>query len=121
MVDAPPRGSSLTAVRRGIHQPATHRIFTEQQRLAMLARDGGFCTFPSCDAPPGMAEAHHVTDYAETQTTSVDDGTLVCCTDHRDRINQGWTTTMLNGRPHWIPPSWLDPDRTPRHNPWNDT
>jgi len=98
----------------------THRIFTEQQRLAMLARDGGFCTAPRCDAPPGHAEAHHVTDFAETGRTSVDDGAWACCVDHRDRIAQGWRTIMLDGRPHWVPPKWLDPTQTPQRNHWND-
>ena len=32
-----------------------HRIFTEQQRLAIIARDRG-CTFPGCDAGPQWCE-----------------------------------------------------------------
>jgi hypothetical protein len=23
---------------------------------------------------------------------------------------------MINGHPHWIPPTWLDPTQTPRRN-----
>jgi hypothetical protein len=26
----------------------------------------------------------------------------------------------VNGRPHWIPPSWLDPEQTPRRNDLHD-
>jgi hypothetical protein len=26
----------------------------------------------------------------------------------------------VNGRPHWIPPSWLDPQQTPRRNDLHD-
>ena len=37
------------------------RLFTEQQRLAMLARDGG-CSYPGCDATLAWLDAHHVTD-----------------------------------------------------------
>jgi hypothetical protein len=95
------------------------RIFTTTQRLVMTARDRG-CTFPDCSAPPGHCEAHHVTDYARTGTTSIDDGALVCSFDHRERVRQGWTTTMLDGVPHWIPPRWLDPDRRPRRNTYFD-
>lgn len=91
------------------------RIFTANQRLAMIARDRG-CTFPNCEAPPGWCEAHHVTDYARTGRTSIDDGALVCSFDHRERIKQGWATTMIDGRPHWIPPSWFDPQQHPRRN-----
>jgi hypothetical protein len=97
----------------------SRRIFSSSQRLAMTARDRG-CTFPDCSAPPGHCEAHHVTDYARTGTTSIDDGALVCSFDHRERVRQGWTTTMLDGVPHWIPPRWLDPDRRPRRNTYFD-
>jgi hypothetical protein len=109
----------LDRLRAVTHYSSTRRIFTRSQRLAMTARDRG-CTFPGCAAPPGWCEAHHVTDYAETGTTSIDDGTLVCGYDHRERINQGWTTTMINGRPYWIPPRWLDPDQRPIRNTLHD-
>ena len=39
------------------------RLFTETQRLALIARDKG-CSMPGCDAPPWLCQAHHVTDYA---------------------------------------------------------
>ena len=58
-----------------------HRLFTEQQRLAMFARDKG-CSYPGCDAPLSWTQAHHVTDYAITRRTCVDDGTLVCTANH---------------------------------------
>jgi len=47
------------------------RLFTEQQRLAMLARDRG-CSYPGCDATLAWLDAHHVTDYQLTGRTSVD-------------------------------------------------
>jgi hypothetical protein len=107
---------ALTQTREVTAYSHPQRIFTATQRLAMTARDLG-CTFPHCDAPPGWTEAHHVTDYARTATTtSIDDGCLVCSFDHRERIKQGWTTTMINGTPHRTPPTWLDPDQQPRRN-----
>ena len=85
----------------------------------MDARDPG-CTLPGCTSPPGWCEAHHVTDYARAGTTSIDDGALVCGYDHRERPEQGWTSTMIDGRPYWVPPSWIDPTRTPIRNTLHD-
>ncbi len=96
-----------------------HRFFTRRQRRAFAARDLG-CTFPGCPAPPGWCEAHHATDYAITGQTSVDDGGLVCGYDHRERVRQGWTTRMINGRMWWIPPPWIDPNQTPVRNTLHD-
>jgi hypothetical protein len=42
------------------------RLFSEQQRLAMLTRDGG-CSYPGCDAALGWLDAHHVTDHQHTR------------------------------------------------------
>lgn len=92
-----------------------HRIFTEGQRLAMIARDQG-CSFPGCDAGPLWCEAHHVTDFAFTGRTSIDDGTLLCGFHHREHARLGWECVMLAGVPHWLPPAWLDPQRQPRRN-----
>jgi Domain of unknown function (DUF222) len=92
------------------------RLFTESQRLVMIARDGG-CTFPGCDAPPAWCQAHHVDDHARGGPTTVDNGALVCAHDHRERIRQGWRTVMIDHRPAWIPPPWIDPQQRPRTNP----
>ncbi|MFN2561112.1 MAG: DUF222 domain-containing protein, partial [Jatrophihabitans sp.] len=88
---------------------SSHRLHTEQQRLAMEARDRG-CTFPHCPAPPGQCHIHHLKDYDGTNTT-VDNGALVCGHDHREQVRQGWTAQLLNGRIAWIPPRWIDPRR----------
>ncbi|MEO9139061.1 MAG: DUF222 domain-containing protein, partial [Jatrophihabitans sp.] len=92
-----------------------HRIFTQTQRLAMAARDGG-CSFPGCPTPASWCQAHHLTDYATGGPTSVNNGTLVCGHDHRERIRQGWTAHLMNGRVAWTPPSWIDPKQEPRFN-----
>jgi hypothetical protein len=95
------------------------RFFTEGQRLAMIARDQG-CSFPGCDQPPARTQAHHITDYALTRRTSVDDGTLLCGFHHREHPNLGWVCQMINGIPHWIAPRWIDPSQTPRRNRAHD-
>jgi hypothetical protein len=57
------------------------RLFTEQQRLAMFARDKG-CSYWGCDSTFSWTQAHHVTDYKITRRTSVDDGALACTANH---------------------------------------
>ena len=84
------------------------RIFTEQQRLALIARDGG-CSMPGCNAPPAYCEVDHVTEWRYTGRTSIDNAALLCSHGHRHRKNQGWTCQMINGRPAWLAPPWLDP------------
>ncbi|MDQ1463683.1 MAG: hypothetical protein QOC73_624 [Actinomycetota bacterium] len=94
---------------------SSRRIFTEGQRLAMIARDQG-CSFPGCTLPPALSQAHHVTDYAITRRTTVADGTLVCGFHHREYEILGYTCQMIGGIPHWTAPRWIDPSQTPRRN-----
>jgi hypothetical protein len=94
---------------------STHRLFTEQQRLALGAVDGG-CTFPDCPTPPGQCETHHVIDYADGGPTTVSNGVLACRYDHRLRPEQGWRAARIDGRAAWIPPPWIDPEQRPRYN-----
>jgi hypothetical protein len=93
----------------------TQRYFTAGQRLAMISRDHG-CSFPDCTAPPAWCQAHHVIAWADGGPTSVDNGTLLCGHHHREHSGLGWSCAMINGTPHWSPPSWIDPTRTPRIN-----
>jgi hypothetical protein len=94
---------------------SAHRIFTEGQRLAMIARDQG-CSFPGCTVGPLWTEAHHIVDHALGGKTSVDNGTMLCRYDHDHHVTAGWTCHMINGTPHWTPPPWIDPTQTPRRN-----
>ena len=91
-----------------------HRIFTDGQRLAMIARDQG-CSFPGCTVGPQWTEAHHITEWQISRRTSVNDGTLLCGWHHREFEKLGWQATMINGIPHFIPPWWLDHDQRPRN------
>ncbi len=106
---------ALTTTREITAYGDTHRIFTEGQRLAMIARDQG-CSFPGCTVGPAWCQSHHITDFAITKRTSVDDGTLLCGFHHREHANLGWSCQLADGVPHWTPPRWLDPSRTPRRN-----
>ena len=92
---------------------STARLFTETQRLALAALDGG-CTFPNCPAPPGWCEIDHFNEWAVHRRTSIEDGLLGCRTHNNDAKKQGWTSTRINGRAAWIPPRWVDPEQRVR-------
>ncbi len=91
------------------------RTASTGQRLALVARDGG-CTFPGCDRPPEWTQAHHIVHWAYGGATDIDNLTLVCGFHHREFDRCGWAVTMIDGIPNWIPPPWIDPDRTPIRN-----
>lgn len=93
----------------------TKRIATRNQTLALIARDGG-CTFPGCDKPPEWCQRHHIVAWADGGGTDLDNLTLVCGYHHREFDRGGWRCHMVNGQPHWTPPTWIDPTRTPRRN-----
>ncbi len=112
-------GVVFDKVKRIAGYGTAQRLFTETQRLAMIARDGG-CSFPGCTAPPAMCEAHHVIDYADGGPTCVSCGALLCGVHHREHQRMGWACTMIDGRPHWIPPAWYDPDQVPIRNLMHD-
>jgi hypothetical protein len=97
----------------------THRIFTEGQRLAMIARDQG-CSFPGCTVGPTWCEAHHVTEWQIGKRTSIDDAAMLCGFHHREFENLGWHCLMINGVPHFVPPRWLDHSKTPQRNTAHD-
>ena len=91
------------------------RTASTGQRLALVARDGG-CTFPGCDRPPEWTQAHHIVHWAYGGATDIENLTLVCGFHHREFDRCGWAVTMIDGIPNWIPPPWIDPDRTPIRN-----
>src|SRR2546429_1295404 len=76
-----------------IASSTSQRLFSESQRLAMIARDRG-CSFPGCDAPPAFTEAHHVTEFSITGITTVADGCLLCGYHHREFERARWTCRM---------------------------
>jgi hypothetical protein len=91
------------------------RLFTEQQRLALLAVDGG-CSFPNCSVPAPWCEIDHSIDHAAGGPTSVTHGIPACRYHHRHAKAQGWRNARIDGRAAWIPPRWIDPNQRPRYN-----
>jgi hypothetical protein len=72
--------------------------------------------FPDCTRPAAWTEAHHVRDWAHGGGTELDNLCLLCSYHHRHFALHGWQVVMTDGIAHWIPPPWLDPDRTPIRN-----
>jgi hypothetical protein len=85
----------------------TKRLASPAQRIMLYAKDRG-CTKPGCDAPAYHSEVHHVTGWAATHCTDINDLTLACGIDNR-LAEKGWKTrTNAHGDTEWIPPAHLD-------------
>jgi hypothetical protein len=95
------------------------RLFNETERLCMVVRDGG-CTFPGCTTSPNWCEAAHIRDFAKGGLTLTDNGMLLCGYHHRYYARLGWRPIAIGGVPHWIPPTWIDPEQRPRRNRMHD-
>jgi hypothetical protein len=93
----------------------TQRLATPKQTLALISRDKG-CAFPGCTSPPEWTERHHVIPWRHGGQTNLNNLCLLC-DFHHDRIDTGgWTITIRDNVPWFVPPTWLDPEQTPRRN-----
>ncbi|HWH27283.1 MAG TPA: DUF222 domain-containing protein [Pseudolysinimonas sp.] len=82
----------------------SQRLFTDQQRIALAARDGG-CRFPGCDRLPSWCEAHHIDEWTrDNGRTDVSRGVLLCRFHHMNVHNNGWTITRRAGKFFAVPP-----------------
>jgi hypothetical protein len=68
----------------------TQRTATAAQRRALAVRDGG-CIIPGCPIPAEACQAHHLVEWAEGGTTSVEQMTLLCWAHHRQVDLRMWT------------------------------
>ncbi|NED98147.1 DUF222 domain-containing protein [Phytoactinopolyspora alkaliphila] len=94
----------------------TERTVTPGIWTALIARDRG-CAFPGCTRPPAWCHAHHITHWADGGPTNLDNLTLLCGHHHRTIHHRGWDVhTGADGHPDFLPPPWVDPERTPRRN-----
>lgn len=96
------------------------RLFTRQQKLALVDRDGG-CAM--CGLPPHMTEVHHIDWWnRDSGPTDLRNGILLCSTCHHRIHDSMWEIRIENtdtrsgtrGRVWFIPPPHIDPTRTPR-------
>ena len=66
----------------------TKRLFTRNQRLALVERDGG-CAM--CGAPPGHTKVHHIRWWArDAGPTDLANGVLLCESCHHRIHDNGW-------------------------------
>ncbi|OBJ84842.1 HNH endonuclease signature motif containing protein [Mycobacterium asiaticum] len=85
----------------------TKRLANAAQRLVMHAKHRG-CTFPGCSTKGYNCDVHHVTPYAKSGITDVNDLTFAC-TGHHPIAEKGWLTrTTKHGDTEWLPPAHLD-------------
>jgi hypothetical protein len=93
----------------------TKRLASPGQRIVLYAKDRG-CSAPGCTVPGYYCEVHHITDYAQSHTTDINDLTFACGPHHRILKPAGWTTRKHpRCNTEWIPPPHLDHDQ-PRTN-----
>jgi len=100
----------------------SRRLFTGAARHAVLLRDGG-CAFPGSDKPPRWAEIHHIVAWQHGGPTNRDNGVALCRHHHRliHHESAGWTVRLgPDKKPEFLPPTHLDPHRTPQRNPYHD-
>jgi len=92
------------------------RVIPTALRRALVARDQG-CAFPGRDRPASWCDAHHCKHWSDGGDTALCNLCLLLCSHHHDVVHHdGWDITMIDGAPWFIPPPWIDPDRTPRQH-----
>jgi hypothetical protein len=91
------------------------RVVNTAMRRALVARDQG-CAFPGCDRPASWCDAHHCKHWSDGGVTALCNLCLLCSHHHDEVHHNGWDITMINGMPWFIPPAWIDSDRTPRQH-----
>lgn len=84
-------------------------------RRAVVQRDR-HCAHPGCRRKARKCQAHHIVHWADDGETALDNLVLLCSYHHSLVHRSGWEIVMTDGLPHFVPPAWLDPLRTPRHN-----
>ncbi len=82
-------------------------------RRAIEARDQG-CAMPGCDRPPAWCDIHHRKHWADGGHTCADNGVLLCGRHHAIVHRDGWLIELVDGKPWFIPPAWIDARRAPR-------
>ncbi|NWN88558.1 MAG: DUF222 domain-containing protein [Micrococcaceae bacterium] len=93
----------------------TARLFSPDQRRAVIARDRG-CAAPNCTIPAPWCDAHHAESWKQGGHTSIANAALLC-SHHHHAVHAGmWTIEMKDGIAWFIPAPYLDPDRRPRRN-----
>lgn len=91
----------------------TQRLFTRAQKLALAERFGG-CAWRNCTHPPSHTEAHHIRWWTHDGKSDLRNGILLCSRHHHEVHRNNWLIDVRDGIPWFIPPTSIDPRRTPR-------
>jgi 5-methylcytosine-specific restriction protein A len=89
------------------------RTIPDGLRRAVAARDKG-CAHPGCDRPPSWCEIHHVLAWEQGGETKLSNLVMLCRQHHRETHFTEWVVRIRDGLPEFLPPSFVDPLRTPR-------
>jgi hypothetical protein len=77
----------------------TQRLFTGEQRRAIIARDRE-CIWPDCHVPARWCHIHHLRYWErDNGPTSVDDGALYCSFHHQESHRRDLTVTRVLAPP----------------------
>jgi hypothetical protein len=69
------------------------------------------------DLTASWCHAHHIVAWQAGGPTVLDNLVLLCGHHHRLVHTGDWTVVMAHdGHPDFLPPPWIDPDRTPLRN-----
>jgi 5-methylcytosine-specific restriction protein A len=89
------------------------RTIPDGLRRAVAARDRG-CAHPGCDRPPSWCECHHIVAWQHGGPTALQNLVMLCRAHHRQIEATDWIVRIRDGLPEFVPPAWIDPNRTPR-------
>ncbi len=75
------------------------RLFTPEQRRALVVRDAG-CRFPGCTRPPRYTDAHHLIPWEHGGATDLANA-LLLCRWHHNRVHReprrgGWRVVAMD-------------------------
>ncbi len=100
--DAPVSGAARVWLRRLYTHPetgalvamdSTRRLFDAGLRRFLLARDGGTCRTPWCDAP--IRHLDHIVEHAAGGPTNADNGQGLCIRCNHTKQHPGWTARTI--------------------------
>jgi hypothetical protein len=97
------------------------RFFDDNQKKAVVVRDGPTCVTEGCVKPARQCHVHHVEFHSEGGPTDVDNAVLLCSEHHHMIHKSPFKIEMHNGTPWILGPRWLNPKQTwkpmghPRH------
>jgi hypothetical protein len=90
------------------------RVIPDGLRRAVAARDGGCAR---CGRPASWCEIHHILAWELEGETKLANLVMLCRACHRLIHHAGWAVQLVEGRPEFYPPPWIDPLRRPRRRP----